>query len=188
MNPHPNILCAEHSVLIIIDIQAKLVSAMPDKEAMIMVANTLALLEASALMSVPVLLTEQYPKGLGVTDASVANKLPESAQLFEKTGFSCCLAEGFSEALVQTARNQVILVGLETHVCILQSALELQSQGYQVYVVEDAVCSRKIDHKFYALQRLQQQGITLINYESVLFEWLRDAKHPNFKALSGLLR
>ena len=187
MNPNPNLLCAEHSVLIVIDIQAKLVSAMPDKEAKIMVANTLALLEASAFMSVPVLVTEQYPKGLGLTDASVANKLPESAQLFKKTGFSCCLAEGFPGALARTARKQVILVGLETHVCILQSALELQKLGYKVYVVEDAVCSRKIDHKFYALQRLQQQGITLINYESVLFEWLRDASHPNFKAISGLL-
>ena len=188
MNPHPNILCAEHSVLIVVDIQTKLVDAMPPSEAKLMLANTTALLEASSLMAVPALVTEQYPKGLGVTDSNVVNKLPETAQRFEKTGFSCCLAEGFSEALAQTGRKQVILVGLETHVCILQSALALQSQGYQVYVIEDAVCSRKIDHKFYALQRMQQQGITLINYESVLFEWLKDASHPDFRAISGLLR
>jgi nicotinamidase-related amidase len=188
MTSHLNILCAEHSVLIVIDIQAKLADAMPPSEAKLMLTNTTALLEASALMAVPVLVTEQYPKGLGVTDSNVINKLPETAQRFEKTGFSCILAEGFSEALAQTGRKQVILVGLETHVCIMQSALALQSQGYQVYVIEDAVCSRKIDHKFYALQRLQQQGITLINYESVLFEWLKDASHPDFKAISGLLR
>ncbi len=187
MNSHPNILCAEHSVLIVVDIQTRLVGAMPDAEAKLMLTNTLALLEASALMAVPVLVTEQYPKGLGATDASLLNKLPLTTQMFEKTGFSCCLAEGFSEALAQFGRKQVILVGMETHVCILQSAFELQKLGYQVYVLEDAVSSRKIDHKFYALQRLQQQGITLINYESVLFEWLRDANHPNFKAISGLL-
>ena len=188
MNLHPNLLCAEHSVLIVVDIQTKLADAMPPSEAKLMLTNATALLEASALMAVPVLVTEQYPKGLGVTDVSLVNKLPETAQHFEKTGFSCCLAEGFSEALAQTGRKQVILVGLETHVCIMQSALALQNQGYQVYVIEDAVCSRKIDHKFYALQRMQQQGITLINYESVLFEWLKDANHPNFRAVSGLLR
>ena len=188
MNPHSNILFAEHSVFIVIDIQTKLADAMPPSEAKLMLTNTTALLEACALMAVPVLVTEQYPKGLGVTDSNLINKLPETAQRFEKTGFSCILAAGFSEALAQTGRKQVILVGLETHVCIMQSALALQSQGYQVYVIEDAVCSRKIDHKFYALQRMQQQGITLINYESVLFEWLKDASHPDFRAISGLLR
>jgi len=188
MNPNSNILCAEHSVLIVVDIQTKLADAMPPSEAKLMLTNTTALFEASALLTVPVFVTEQYPKGLGFTDASLVNKLPVNAQRFEKTGFSCCLAEGFSEALAATGRKQLILVGLETHVCILQSALALQSLGYQVYVIEDAVCSRKIDHKFYALQRMQQQGITLINYESVLFEWLKDASNPNFKAVSGLLR
>jgi isochorismate hydrolase len=76
----------------------------------------------------------------------------------------------------------------EAHVCVLQTALDLRHNGYQVYVVEDAICSRKAEHKFYALQRMQQQGITIINYESVLFEWLRDASHPHFRSISGLLR
>ena len=82
----------------------------------------------------------------------------------------------------------MILVGQETHVCILQTALDLMSLGYQVHVVEDAVCSRKAEHKFYALQRLQAQNVIITNYESVLFEWLRDANHPDFKIISGLLR
>ena len=86
------------------------------------------------------------------------------------------------------ARKQIILAGLEAHVCVLQTALELLHNGYQVYVVEDAICSRKAEHKFYALQRMQQQGITITNYESVLFEWLRDASHPDFRSISGLLR
>lgn len=91
------------------------------------------------------------------------------------------------DALENTGRKQVILAGVEAHVCVLQTALELLYKGYPVYVVEDAVCSRKAEHKSYALQRLQQQGATIINYESVLFEWLRDAKHADFKSISALL-
>ena len=161
---------------------------MPKAEAKLMTENTGSLLEAAGLLNIPVLLTEQYPKGLGATDGSIAIRLPEGSQVFEKTGFSCCLAEDFSAALENSGRKQLILTGVEAHVCILQTALELLHNGYQVYVVEDAICSRKAEHKLYALQRMQQQGITLINYESVLFEWLRDASHPNFRTISGLIR
>lgn len=161
---------------------------MPEVEAKLITGNTGSLLEAAALLYIPVLLTEQYPKGLGATDMSIAKKLPESTQVFEKTGFSCCSAEGFCVALESSNRKQIILAGLEAHVCVLQTALDLYHNGYQVYVVEDAVCSRKAEHKFYALQRMQQQAITITNHESVLFEWLRDAGHPDFRSISGLLR
>jgi nicotinamidase-related amidase len=80
------------------------------------------------------------------------------------------------------------VVGQEAHVCVMQTALELIHHDYQVHIVEDAVCSRKAEHKFYALQRLQQQGAAITNYESVLFEWLRDSNHPEFKKISALLR
>ncbi len=185
---HPNVLSAENSLLILVDIQAKLSAVMPEAEAELMMENTGSLLEAAVILNIPVLLTEQYPKGLGATDAGIASKLPAATKAFEKTGFSCCAAEDFCAALESSGRNQVILAGLEAHVCVLQTALELLHNGYQVYVVEDAVCSRKAEHKFYALQRLQQQGITITNHESVLFEWLRDARHPDFRSISGLLR
>ena len=110
-----------------------------------------------------------------------------STPIFEKLGFSCCSSTAFNDALDTSEREQIILLGQETHVCVLQTALELQYQGKQVYVIEDAVCSRNIEHKHNALQRMQQQGITLINYESVLFEWLRSAEHADFKTLSALL-
>ncbi|MFZ2170784.1 MAG: hydrolase [Methylococcaceae bacterium] len=187
MNTSPNILSSENSLLILVDIQAKLKAVMPEAEAKLMTENTGSLLEAAVILNIPVLLTEQYPKGLGATDTSIANKLPATTQAFEKTGFSCCAAEGFCAALESSSRKQIILAGLEAHVCVLQTALELLHNGYQVYVVEDAVCSRKAEHKFYALQRLQQQGITITNHESVLFEWLRDARHPDFRSISGLL-
>ena len=187
MNTSPALLSTANSLLIIVDIQTKLAAVMPETEAQLMTANTGILLEAAGLLNIPVLLTEQYPKGLGTTDASIIQKLPKATQVFEKTGFSCCLAEGFCAALENSGRKQIILAGLEAHVCILQTALELLHNGYQVYVFEDAICSRKAEHKFYALQRLQQQGVTLTNYESVLFEWLRDASHPHFRSISGLL-
>lgn len=188
MKTSPALLSATNSLLVIVDLQTKLSAVMSEAEAKLMTANTVRLLEAAALLNVPVLLTEQYPKGLGRTDASIAEKLPEAAQVFEKTGFSCCSVAGFCAALENSGRKQIILTGLEAHVCVLQTALELLHNGYQVYVAEDAVCSRKTEHKFYALQRMQQQGITITNHESILFEWLRDASHPNFRSISGLLR
>jgi nicotinamidase-related amidase len=188
MKTHPNLLSTTTSVLVIVDIQSKLSATMSEHDANAMNANTQSLLKAADCLNIPVLVTEQYPKGLGVTDPVVADHLPESFQIFAKTGFSCCAAEGFTEALEQTGCKQAILVGQEAHVCVLQTALELLDLGYQVHIVEDALCSRKTEHKFYAIQRMQQQGATITNYESVLFEWLRDAKHPDFKTLSNLLR
>jgi nicotinamidase-related amidase len=188
MNTSPALLSAANSLLIIVDLQTKLSAVMPDAEAKLMTANAGSLLETAAILNIPVLLTEQYPKGLGATDSSIIQKLPEATRVFEKTGFSCCLAEGFCAALESSDRKQIILAGLEAHVCVLQTALELRHNGYQVYVVEDATCSRKPVHKSYALQRMQQQGITITNHESVLFEWLRDASHPDFRRISGLLR
>lgn len=188
MNSYPNILSAENSLLIVVDLQSKLSAAMPEAEAELMIATAGSLVKAAGLLSIPVLLTEQYPKGLGSTDTAITDLLSEDTLIFDKTGFSCCAADGFTDTVANTDRNQIILVGQEAHVCVLQTALELHYLGYQVHVAEDAICSRKAEHKFYALQRMQQQGITITNYESVLFEWVRDASHPDFKSISGLLR
>lgn len=188
MNTHPTLLKNLESVLVIVDMQEKLSAAMAEKDAQEMHENTISLLEAANNLAIPVLATEQYPKGLGKTEKSVQDALPNNAPIFEKTAFSCEGAGGFMPALEQSHRKQVILVGQEAHVCILQTALDLTTLGYQVHVVEDAVCSRKAEHKFYALQRLQAQNVIITNYESVLFEWLRDANHPDFKTISGLLR
>lgn len=188
MNAHPNLCFADDSLLIVVDLQSKLSAVIPEADAEQMIANTGRLLEAADILKVPVLLTEQYPKGLGPTEPAIASKLPEGTRVFEKTGFSCCAAPGFSEALQDFRHHQLILVGLEAHVCVLQTALELLNLGYQVFIVEDAVCSRKIENKVNSLQRLQQQGATISNYESVLFEWLKSSGHPDFKKISGLLR
>ncbi|MFI3187648.1 MAG: isochorismatase family protein [Methylococcaceae bacterium] len=188
MPTHPNLLTIKNSLLIIVDLQTKLSAAMPESEAELMTANACSLVQAAGFLSIPILLTEQYPKGLGATDISITNLLSENTLIFDKTDFSCCAAEGFTDTVANTDRRQIILVGQEAHVCVLQTALELIHLGYQVHVVEDAICSRKAEHKFYALQRMQQQGATITNYESVLFEWVKHSTHPEFKKISGLLR
>lgn len=185
----PVSLCnAADSTLLIVDIQPTLTAAMSEQESEQMLNNTMALLSAADILEIPVLLTEQYPKGLGITDESLLGKLPSTAKKFEKTGFSCCAANGFIEALENDGKSQVVLVGQEAHVCVLQTALELNNRGLSVFVAEDSICSRKQEHRFFALERMRQNNITITNYESVLFEWLRDASHPHFKEISKLIR
>jgi nicotinamidase-related amidase len=170
---------AADSALIVIDIQERLAAAMPARDPV--VRATSMLIEAAALLGVPVVVTEQYPKGLGRTVADVALKLPESAARIEKTCFSA------SSALTLT-RPQVVLAGMEAHVCVLQTALELASAVREVFVVADAVCSRTEANYSNALARMQHAGIIVTNTESVIFEWLRDATHEHFRALSRLIR
>lgn len=188
MSKNSNLLTSETSLLLVVDIQTKLVNAMPKDAAEDMLRNSSHLVKASNLLNIPVLLSEQYPKGLGSTVEELTTVMNDKPISFEKTDFSCCSADNFNEVLQKKTRLQVIIAGLETHVCILQTALDLVQQGYQVHVIEDAVCSRKSEHKYYALQRMQQQGITISNTESVLFEWLKSSRHEHFTMISQLLR
>lgn len=187
MNTPPLLCQAGQSVLLIIDIQQRLAGAMPEQALHSVVKHTGLLLKAAGLLDIPVVRTEQYPAGLGQTLDEIRQHITHDTCL-EKTCFSCCGAAGFEQTLKNSGRRQVILSGMETHVCVLQTALELKATGYEVFVVDDAVCSRdKHNHKN-ALWRLSQAGIVISNTESVLFEWLRDAGHPHFKAISQLLR
>jgi nicotinamidase-related amidase len=151
------------------------------------IEQVLILLKASKLLSVPVIVTEQYPKGLGPTELALKSQLAEYVPIIEKTSFSSVFADGFLEAILGTKRKQIILVGMETHVCILQTALDLHQQGYQVFVVEDAVSSRSNTNQYNALQRMRDAGIIISASESVLFEWLGNAKHTQFKKLAQLI-
>lgn len=187
-NKRAGLLDVEQSLLLIVDMQSRLLEAMPPAEAQAMLDHSGRLLKAAALLDVPVLLTEQYPKGLGHTAEIVKQVLPDAAQCFEKTAFSCCGSAEFNQALRVGSKNQVIIAGQETHVCVLQTAFDLLRQGFEVFVVEDAVCSRAIQHKQNALRRMHQAGVGIVNHESVLFEWLRDARHPQFKMISALVR
>ena len=145
------------------------------------------LLTAADLLSVPVIITEQYPKGLGGTAPELIQQLKGKAPVIEKTNFSCVKADGFISALQLAECKQVILTGMESHICILQTAMDLLASGYTVFIVEDAVSSRTKSSQYNALQRLRQAGAIVTNIESVLFEWLEDASHPHFKTISKLI-
>ncbi len=179
---------AADSVLVIIDLQERLAAAMNPAVLERVIRNVRILLEAAARLGIPALVTEQYPKGLGPTAAQVIEKRLHSTPRLEKTCFSCAGAPAFTAALEQTGRTQVILAGMEAHVCVLQSALELRAVRENVFVVEDACCSRNQEHHTNAMHRLRAAGVLVTNTESVVFEWLRDAGHEHFKAISALLR
>jgi nicotinamidase-related amidase len=168
------------SLLCVIDVQEKLLAAMPD--AARVVARSGRLADAARLLGVKAVLTEQYPRGLGPTPADLAAKLPAAAA---KMSFSCRGCAAFDAALAGVA--SVVVAGLETHVCITQTALDLLAAGLGVFVAVDAVAARHaIDHEV-ALERLQSAGAILTTSEAVLFEWCRTAEHPQFQQVRKLV-
>ena len=183
-----NLCHAEQSQLLIIDIQERLASAMPEKVIDKVIKNNNILLQAASELGIPVIHSEQYPQGLGNTVSAMAKNLPANSQSVTKTSFSCSGSEEFNNLVSQHNRKQIIISGMEVHVCVLQTALQLHSQGFLVFVVADAVCSRSKFNYKNALERLRQAGIIISNVESVLFEWLRDASHPQFKSISRLIK
>jgi nicotinamidase-related amidase len=186
---NPQLCAAETSQLVVIDVQVRLMAAMPPEARERVVKNTGILLQAARLLSLPVIATEQYPKGLGATEAALAQHFPENLDVVCKTCFASSGAAGFDATLdAHQGRHQLVLTGMEAHVCVLQTALELLGRGYQVFVVEDAVSSREDANRHNAMMRLRQAGATITNTESVLFEWLRDASHPQFKAVTALIK
>lgn len=173
------------SLLAVVDIQERLVAAVPGSDVVVARASRLA--EAARLLGVRAALTEQYPRGLGPTPPALAALLPPA---HAKTAFSCCGCSAFA-ALVDApadAPHAVVLCGLETHVCIAQTALDLLARGLRVSIAVDAVAARHaIDHEI-GLRRLEAAGAILTTTEAILFEWLRDAAHPHFKAVQTLVR
>jgi len=182
-------LCnANNSCLVVIDIQTRLTAAMPLKVLARLKRNINILLQSANTLSIPVLATEQYPKGLGPIEPEIVKLLPDNTLKFEKTCFSCTGAENFLQQLNKMGRKQIILVGIEAHVCVLQTAIQLIAEGYQVFVAADGVCSRHRENYEASLKRMSRANVVICNAESILFEWLRDAKHEHFKELSSLIQ
>ncbi|MEO5343531.1 MAG: isochorismatase family protein [Gammaproteobacteria bacterium SHHR-1] len=183
-------LCrAERSQLLVVDIQERLCAAMPTDCLAQLGSNIERLSRAAQALQVPIYASEQYPKGLGPTLGQIRALLPAQQSYFSKTSFSCCAQAGFGEWLAPPRqRPQVVLVGMEAHICILQTAIGLLDWGYQVFLVADALCSRNPHHKSNALARLTQAGAIVSNTESVVFEWLADASNAQFRSLSRMFR
>ena len=180
-------LDSEKAVLVVIDIQDRLCQAMDEKVLAKLTKNVGILLESAVELNIPVLLTEQYVKGLGKTLTSLQEKVP-NAPAFEKMAFSSCGAEGFMDALKATGRTQVIITGMETHVCVLQTVIELREAGYTVHVVRDAVMSRDKRNWQVAGEAMNLTGAVPTCTESVVFQLLKVAGGDSFKKLSKLVR
>jgi nicotinamidase-related amidase len=179
------LLSADQSFLICIDIQERLLPAIHDGARV--QRNTEILLKAADKLQIPVLLTEQYPRGLGATVAQIRAAAGPAA-ILEKTHFSACREDGISKQIAALERPVAVVAGVEAHVCVLQTALDLLDAGYRVAVVVDAVSSRHPDSVTVARDRMLASGITLVTTEMCIFEWLEDASNPAFKALSGLIK
>ena len=179
-------MCAQNlSQLVLIDVQEKLCGAMEPDALAAVVKNCEVLLQAARLLEIPAIHTEQYPKGLGHTLPALTEWLRDAA--VEKTCFACSDEPAFRARLYRD-RSQVVLAGMEAHICVLQTALQLQENGRQVVVVEDAVLSRSAANKANALSRLRHAGVIVSNTESVVFEWLKVAQGDAFKQISKLIR
>ena len=167
--------------LLLVDVQEKLLGHIKGSE---QIENRCEwLMKAARDLNVPVLVSEQYPQGLGPTTEKLLACLEDPVKL-TKVNFSCAREEALQYFMQHHQCEQVILIGIETHVCVLQSALELLADGYHVYIVVDAVGSRSEIDKQFALQRMQQAGAQLVTAEMVVFEWLKCSGTPEFKHIS----
>ena len=181
------ILNSKDAILVVVDIQERLVPAMSGKEREKVYANCLHLIEAAKLLALPVVITEQYPKGLGRTVKEIRDVLP-SYEPLEKISFDCCKGPGFLERMASTGRKQVLLTGMETHVCVLQTCLSLLKEGYTVHLVDDAVCSRKKGDFQTGREMMRDAGAVINCTETVLFQLLEKAGTPEFKTISKRIK
>ncbi|MDY0189473.1 MAG: isochorismatase family protein [Desulfuromonas sp.] len=184
MPQHPTILHREQTLLLIIDVQERLVKAMHQRDSV--EKAIMQLQQGMNILHVPMLLTEQYPQGLGSTVETLLTGAHHQAAI-AKTTFSCCGEAAFQSTLQKSDRRQIIVTGMETHVCVLQTVLDLLEAGYQVHLPIGTTCSRCDANRDNALIRMQQAGAIITNIESVLFELLHDASAPEFKAISKLI-
>lgn len=175
------LLNANRSCLLVIDVQEKLIPA--QHEAEILLKNCHWLMQAAQKLQIPILLSEQYPKGLGLT-VNTLRELVNENNIMTKLHFSCTADTDCMCKIVATQREQIVVIGIEAHVCVLQTAIGLLQAGKQVFVVADAVTSRNLADKKLALKRLQALGVQIVSKEMVLFEWLHQSGTELFKQVS----
>ena len=176
-------LSAEQSLVIVIDIQEKLVNALEED---FITGNAQKIIEAANILNIPLIITEQYPKGLGHT--VLKNNLPTNTQIIEKTFFNALLEENFLNIIKSYNKKQIVVIGIETHICVHQTASALVEAGFDVYVIKDACASRKMYEFEQGIEAMKQNGVKISCVEIALFEWLKGAKHPKFKEIQALIK
>ncbi|MEO6050328.1 MAG: hydrolase [Pyrinomonadaceae bacterium] len=184
--PHPNILDSKTTALIVVDIQEGFRNAIPDFAVVASRASTAV--RGFQILDAPVIITEQYPKGLGPTAEEIHFVLPDDFEVFEKTAFSSCGADLFVTKLEESGIKQVVLCGLETHVCVNQTGHDLLERGFQVHLLTDCVCSRFEYDKIAGLAKMQSSGVISSSIEMALFELMRDSKHEHFNEIQALIK
>lgn len=178
-------MSAEKSLLLIVDVQERLLPAMA--EARLVAQRCAVLMRGAARLGLPVLVSEQYPKGIGPTIPELRALAPDGAVL-EKMHFSCAEDAGLAERVAAAGRRQLVVAGIEAHVCVQQTALGFQEAGYQVFVAADACSSRDAANAELAFHRMRANGVEVVSSEMVLFEWLHRAGTPEFKDLLALIK
>jgi nicotinamidase-related amidase len=181
--PHATQMSAADTGLLVIDVQERLMAKIP--AAGVLIANIAFLIDAARVLRMPVTATEQYPKGLGSTVPELAKRLPERP---DKVAFSGCAVPAVVEGFRRAARPKIVLAGIEAHVCILQTALDLLSLDFRVYIAADAVASRYAIDREFALRRMEQAGAVVTTSEAAVFEWVGGAGSPDFKEISRLVQ
>lgn len=182
-------LVADSTLVVVVDVQERLASAMPRERMADLERSASILLEAARLLSAKVVVTEQYPRGLGPTIPKIAEQLARmDAPRFEKTEFSACDLEAFSRTCDELRPASVVVIGMEAHVCVFQTVRDLVRKGFHVYVPADGVASRRDDHREIGLSLCERAGAYPTTTESVVFDWLRKAGSDEFRAISKLIR
>jgi nicotinamidase-related amidase len=170
----------DHSILVLVDLQTKFLASIPDAERVLARSDFMA--RAAAILGIPALASAQYPERLGEVDLRFAG-IPS----LTKRRFSCAGDEEFDQLLSASGRNQVVLCGVESHICVLQTALDLVNQ-YDVFVVEDAAAARTSEMHRNALARCQQAGVKVAHSESIVYEWMRTSEHSHFREILSLVK
>ena len=171
--------------LTVVDVQGKLAQLMHGREALF--KNIQILVRAAKILDIPILWCQQCPDALGPTVPEIAQLLDENEPI-NKSAFSCCGAKQFNARLNDLTRNQVLLCGIETHVCIYQTAIDLLRKDFNVNVIADAVSSRAPENKQIAINRLAAEGANISCTEMALFELLKTAEHPKFRQIAKLIK
>lgn len=179
-------LTTDNTALLVIDVQGKLAEVMHQKE--LLYDNLQRIIRGAQVLALPIIVTEQVPAKLGPTRPEIAQLLGETFNPIAKDTFSCCGSEEFMDALAGLDRRQILITGIETHVCVYQTALDLIERGYEVQLITDAVTSRTAENRQLGLERIRQAGASLTSTEMALFELLRVAAGERFREISRIVK
>ncbi|MFC1680117.1 hydrolase [Elusimicrobiota bacterium] len=185
---HETILERDKTVLIVVDIQEKLLGVYGPPMRARVLTGARKLMAGAKDLGLPVLLTEQYPQGLGQTARAVKGMLGDEHKPIEKTDFSCCGDAGFMKALKATGRKQALVCGIEAHVCVQQTALDLRAQGFLVHVCRDAIGSRKREDYKVGISRMERAGVVITTVESAFFELLENCRGEDFRKILKIVK